>query len=282
MTASKDAPGSAAGSGGDADPRPRPATRLRRRYLPPRRPLGVDGFPICYVITYQTLKPCARHRRRATFLRVHRRTGRTSARSAFVRLGAASGGLDLIARGDGRRISVRCAEWNSNRSSAVTRTAKTSGDHRDWVKKVEDICEANALQLTPLRRQVLELISRAKAPLGAYAVIDQLSQSRAKSVAPPTAYRALDFLVDHGFVVKIASTNAYAPCDHLGHHHHGMLLICNRCGRADEIENPKLDAVLAETAARIGFRPQRQVVEIEGLCGACGEAVAAPQALPNG
>jgi Fur family zinc uptake transcriptional regulator len=161
------------------------------------------------------------------------------------------------------------------------RTAKSSGDRREWVKQVEEICAQRGLQLTPVRRQVLELLARAKAPLGAYAVIDQLSQAQAKTVAPPTAYRALDFLVDNGFVYKISSTNAYAPCDHLGHHHHGMLLICSRCGRADEIESPGVDALLAETAARVGFRPQRQVVEIEGLCGACGEAVGPDAAPPH-
>lgn len=158
----------------------------------------------------------------------------------------------------------------------VPRTAKSPGDRRDWVKQVEEICAQRGLQLTPIRRQVLELLARAKSPLGAYTIIDQLSQAQTKTIAPPTAYRALEFLVENGFVFKIASTNAYAPCDHLGHDHHGMLLICSRCGRADEIENPKIDALLAETAARVGFRPQRQMIEIEGLCGACGEAVGDP------
>lgn len=155
----------------------------------------------------------------------------------------------------------------------MARTAKSPGDRREWVTQVEEICARRGLQLTPIRRQVLELLAGAKSPLGAYAVIDQLSRARAKTIAPPTAYRALEFLVENGFVFKIASTNAYAPCDHLGHDHHGMLLICSRCGRADEIESPKVDALLAETAARVGFRPQHQVIEIEGLCGACGEAV---------
>lgn len=155
----------------------------------------------------------------------------------------------------------------------MPRTAKAPGDRREWIKQVETICAQRGLQLTPTRRRVLDMLANAKAPLGAYAVIDQLSQAQGKAVAPPTAYRVLDFLVENGFVFKISCTNAYAPCDHLGHHHHGLLLICGRCGRADEIESPQVDALLAETAARVGFRPHRQVVEIEGLCGACGEAV---------
>ncbi len=131
----------------------------------------------------------------------------------------------------------------------MARTAKTPGDRRVWVTQVEEICAQRGLQLTPIRRQVLELLARAKSPLGAYAVIDQLSQARAKTIAPPTAYRALEFLVENGFVFKIASTNAYAPCDHLGHDHHGMLLICSRCGRADEIESLTDDVKCSHGAA---------------------------------
>ena len=145
-------------------------------------------------------------------------------------------------------------------------------DNPGWVGRVEEICARRGLQLTPMRRGVLELLACARAPLGAYALMEQLSKTRGKSIAPPSVYRALDFLVAHGFVFKIASANTFAPCDHLGHHHHGLLLICRHCGRADEIESPKVDELLAETAARAGFRPQRQVVEIEGLCGACGGA----------
>lgn len=160
-------------------------------------------------------------------------------------------------------------------------SAKPTAKHRDWVKRVEGICAERGWQLTPMRREVLELLARAEAPLGAYALIDQLSRRKAKTIAPPTAYRALDFLVERGFVVKVESANAYAPCDHLGHAHHGLLLICRRCGRADEVESPKVDAALAETAASAGFRPLRQVVEVEGLCGACREvADGAPSQSP--
>jgi Fur family zinc uptake transcriptional regulator len=148
------------------------------------------------------------------------------------------------------------------------------GDRLGWMARVEDICARRGLQLTPMRRGVLELLAAARAPLGAYALMEQLSKLRGKSIAPPSVYRALDFLVEHGFVFKIASANTFAPCDHLGHHHHGLLLICRHCGRAEEIESPKVDALLAEAAENAGFRPQRQLVEVEGLCGACAAAPA--------
>ena len=47
----------------------------------------------------------------------------------------------------------------------------------------------------------------------------------------PTDYRMLRFFLDHGFY-KIESCNAYAPCEHLGHAHHGALLLCEKCDGA--------------------------------------------------
>jgi Fur family transcriptional regulator, zinc uptake regulator len=150
-------------------------------------------------------------------------------------------------------------------------SAALHGDHKHgWASQVEQFCLAKNLQMTPLRRQVLAILAQAPAPLGAYAIIEELSREQHKAVAPPTVYRTLDFFLENGFLHKIESRNVYAPCEHLGHDHHGILLICERCGRTDEIENPGFDKLLQETAAKAGFVTQRQVVEVEGLCQSCG------------
>ena len=138
-----------------------------------------------------------------------------------------------------------------------------------WQEQVESVCARQGLHLTPLRRRVLTILSESAAPLGAYAIIDQLSRREGKQIAPPTVYRTLEFLLDHGFIYKIESRNAYAPCEHIGHAHHGVLLLCDKCGRSDEIEDVKLDSLLQEAAARAGFAPHRQMVELVGLCRAC-------------
>ena len=129
-----------------------------------------------------------------------------------------------------------------------------------------------------VRRQILSIVAQAPAPLGAYAIIEELSRAQHKAVAPPTVYRTLEFFLENGFLHKIESRNAYAPCEHLGHDHHGILLICGRCGRTDEIENPRFDKLLQETAAKARFAAQRQVVEVEGLCQSCGREAAHAQA----
>ena len=138
-----------------------------------------------------------------------------------------------------------------------------------WQGEVERACSQQGLHLTPLRRRVLDILAESSAPLGAYAIIEQLSRREGKRIAPPTVYRTLEFFLDHGFIHKIESRNAYAPCEHLGHAHQGVLLLCEKCGRSDEIEDVGLDHLLRETAARAGFAPHRQMVELLGLCRDC-------------
>lgn len=141
-----------------------------------------------------------------------------------------------------------------------------------WFRRIEALCGERGLQLTALRRQVLLLIADAAAPMTAYALIDALAEAQGRPVAPPTVYRTLEFLVENGFVVRVESRNAFAVCDAPGHHHHGIMLICAKCGTTAEVDNHAIDDLLLQTAAESGFRLEKQMVELEGLCGRCAAA----------
>jgi Fur family zinc uptake transcriptional regulator len=138
-----------------------------------------------------------------------------------------------------------------------------------WSRQVEDVCASRGLQLTPLRRRVLSILSESGGPLGAYAIIDKLSKIEAKQVAPPTVYRTLEFFLENGFLHKIESRNTFAPCEHLGHSHNGVLLLCEQCGHSEEIEDVSLDRVLKVMATHAGFTLHRQMLELQGLCRMC-------------
>jgi Fur family zinc uptake transcriptional regulator len=147
-----------------------------------------------------------------------------------------------------------------------------------WMRRIAGIAAERGLKLTALRHDMLDILAAATAPLGAYEIIDRLAERQQRRVAPITVYRTLDFLVAHGFVVKIESRQAYVACDHPGHAHHGALLICTKCGATDEIESPETERALQAAARGTGFEPQRQIIEIEGTCAACVEHNAAAHA----
>ena len=102
--------------------------------------------------------------------------------------------------------------------------------------------------------------------------MEELSRREGKRVAPPTVYRTLDFFLENGFVHKIESLNAYAPCEHLGHAHHGMLMICETCGRSEEVDDDDVMRAIAATATGAAFTLRRVMVEAKGLCGRCAGA----------
>lgn len=137
------------------------------------------------------------------------------------------------------------------------------------IEAVEERCRRQGWRLTPVRRRVLELIVAADGPVKAYDLLDQLKQTHA-SAAPPTVYRALDFLLEHHFIHRLESVNAFVNCFHPEKHHHSQFLICERCEGVTEISNTGLADGLKQAARKAGFSPQRQVVEVYGVCGKCG------------
>ncbi len=137
--------------------------------------------------------------------------------------------------------------------------------------RADVLCRERGVRLTAQRRRVLELVCRADRPIGAYELLDQLRNGG--PAAPPTVYRALDWLLAQGFVHKLETLHAYIGCTHPEHPHASQFLICNGCGGVTELENQTIAGSLASVAAETGFRPSRPVVEVIGTCSDCAAKV---------
>lgn len=132
----------------------------------------------------------------------------------------------------------------------------------------QTICRQQNARLTAIRARVLELIWQSHKPLGAYDILAQLG-SEGHNAAPPTVYRALDFLLQYGLVHRIASLNAFTGCIHAGESHQGMFLICKQCGNVLELEAPRVTRAIDEAASAELFLPQEVTLEVTGLCPLC-------------
>ncbi len=133
----------------------------------------------------------------------------------------------------------------------------------------EKVCRRNGARLTELRRRVLELVWANHKPVGAYQILESLQ--REGRAAPPTVYRALDFLQEQGFVHRLASLNAYAGCAHPGEPHVGQFLICESCQGLAELIDPAVVEAIEKSSRAAGFTAQRPTIEILGLCPRCRE-----------
>jgi len=144
-------------------------------------------------------------------------------------------------------------------------------DHQGCISEAlvaaEELCRRSGQRFTALRRRVLELVWRRHRPVGAYEILDMLQdEGRA---APPTVYRALDFLQQMGLVHRIATLNAFVGCARPGQSHHGHFLICESCQALAELEVPAIADAIEESARDSGFVARRQTVEVMGICPNC-------------
>ncbi len=138
----------------------------------------------------------------------------------------------------------------------------------DALKAAEALCSERGARLTPIRRRVFELVWNSHEPVGAYELLRALSRER-ENAAPPTVYRALEFLLEHGLIHRIESLNAFVGCCAPSDEHRSQFLICDGCGRTAEMHDDHVKSAIARSAESIGFAVSRETVEIRGLCPAC-------------
>src|SRR3954452_10518374 len=141
----------------------------------------------------------------------------------------------------------------------------------DTLAHAEALCVKRGERLTPMRRQVLAVLSASHKPLGAYEIIDLVAVRGARP-APITIYRALDFLTAQGLVHRIESRNAFLAC--INNHADGapvVFLICERCGAVGEAPSTAVAESLNAAAKSAAFIAKTPVIEITGVCAHCRE-----------
>jgi Fur family zinc uptake transcriptional regulator len=112
-------------------------------------------------------------------------------------------------------------------------------------------------------------VAESHSAVGAYDIIERMA-GHGPRPAPITVYRALDFLEAHGLVHKIESRNAFIACTHPHEGKPAAMLVCEKCGLVAELDASEMFDALQSAAKSQGFAVHRSVVELTGLCAACG------------
>lgn len=138
----------------------------------------------------------------------------------------------------------------------------------DVMHRAEALAKDQGLRLTPVRKRVLEILLEAHKAMGAYDVLQRLA-AEGFGNQPPVAYRALEFLVEHGLAHRIRRLNAFTACMHPGEAHSPAFLICRQCDSVAEADAAGVRAALGASAEALGFTIERSNIEALGLCPAC-------------
>jgi Fur family zinc uptake transcriptional regulator len=134
------------------------------------------------------------------------------------------------------------------------------------------LCQQRQLKFTKIRERVLVIIWASHKPVGAYAILEELAKETLRHPAPPTVYRALDFLLENGLIHRISSLNAFVGCNEPGHAHQGHFLICRHCQVAIELDTQLIYPAISAAAAQQDFAIDTASLEVVGRCAHCIEA----------
>ena len=115
--------------------------------------------------------------------------------------------------------------------------------------------------------RILDFLKNQNKPLTAYEILEVMREDGIR--AATTVYRALDKLNEKGLIHRIESLNAWTVC--CGSHKNKIPVfeICNDCGDVKEHLDQRLTDNIKNLSFRTGFKANKPVLEIHGLCGNC-------------
>lgn len=146
---------------------------------------------------------------------------------------------------------------------------KSTDYNKKIIDDIETVCKKRNVKLTNQRKIVLEIMLNSMTAMSAYDLLDllKLAEPQAK---PPTIYRALEFLLEQGFIHKVESSNSYIICPHFGQPNHvSILFICDHCKQILEKNDHQLENHLLELAQQNHFSVGHSIIEIHGVCSSC-------------
>lgn len=130
------------------------------------------------------------------------------------------------------------------------------------------ILKSNNVSVTTARTAIFDTLLHADEPLKNGEIV-----RRTPSVDRASVYRTLELFSELGITETII--RGWTPLTELAepfkaHHHH---IICEECGRAEEIENDTLEDVLNLVASRHKFTLKKHIVELTGICSSCSQKI---------
>ncbi len=151
---------------------------------------------------------------------------------------------------------------------------KKNHNHKECSKRViknaKEVCHEGSLNLTPIRKKVLEIIASNHKPSRAYDILSKLKDG-GFSDKPPTVYRALDFLIENKMVHKLSTINAYVACFNDEAEEVSCFLICEKCQDIEEFQDEAVIKAMTNIGKNKRINIKNVNLEISFRCDQCEE-----------
>jgi Fur family ferric uptake transcriptional regulator len=137
------------------------------------------------------------------------------------------------------------------------------GDPRPFVSALDDA----GYRVTEPRRAVAELIAGRTGHFTAADLVSD-SGSRRLGIGRATVFRTLELFEELSVLERLdlpSGEHAYVSCEPAHHHH----LVCERCGRTEDVDDGGLRDLTEALAGRTGWAIGTHRLELFGRCPRC-------------
>jgi Fur family ferric uptake transcriptional regulator len=143
---------------------------------------------------------------------------------------------------------------------------------RIGLDELVDGLRSQGLRITAARRAICAVLAESRSEhLTAAALHDRAVARSGVSINSSTVYRTIEALQRLGLVrhAHLGHGPAVVHLVHDGGHHH---LVCESCGRTEDLPPADVRAALSDLAERYRFVPETLHVSVIGICAACRAA----------
>jgi Fur family ferric uptake transcriptional regulator len=137
-----------------------------------------------------------------------------------------------------------------------------------WVRK-------HGLKATRQRDRIVEVFLRSEGHLSIDELLERVRRADPR-ISAATVYRTVKLLEEAGVADRRNFEGRTARYERTSADHHDHL-ICTQCGRIDEFENERIEALQNQVAASFGYEIVSHRHEIYGLCPQCRAGRAPPR-----
>ncbi len=132
----------------------------------------------------------------------------------------------------------------------------------------EEFLVKNDSRYTPQKQEIATHIFKVK---GHFEIEDFIDQFRTKTrkLSRATVYRVIKQLLDAGLLQKISTRDGKVYYENSTPQQHHAHVICNHCGKIQEIKDTVLNEFIDSYCHKLNFIPEYQSLHVYGICDQC-------------
>ncbi|MBI5286417.1 MAG: transcriptional repressor [Deltaproteobacteria bacterium] len=139
-------------------------------------------------------------------------------------------------------------------------------DKKEILKKY---LEEKGLKSTTQRDDIADVFFKSNTHVSLEGILKSARRKNPK-IGYATVYRTMKLLVECGLAFERDFGDGQTRYEHLPQDAHHDHLVCLKCGKIMEFENPQIEELQKDVADKMGFKVTTHKLELYGLCRNCG------------